>query len=68
MTEFLAARARECDPRRACVLHNDIAEAGDFSAISRLGYRQVAIFHVDVVDYAARIYGCLLYTSPSPRD
>ena len=64
VTEFLAARARECDPRRVCVLHNDIAEAGDFSAISRLGYRQVAIFHVDVVDYAARIYGRGLVSAP----
>ena len=64
VTEFLAARARECDPRRVCVLHNDIAEAGDFAAISRLGYRQVAIFHVDVVDYAARIYGRGLVSAP----
>ncbi len=57
VTQFLAARVRECDPKKVCILHNDIAEAGDFSVISRLGYRQVAVFHVDVVDYAARIYG-----------
>lgn len=64
VTEFLAARARECDPRKVCVLHNDIAEAGDFGAIARLGYRQAAIFHVDVVDYAARIYGRGLISAP----
>lgn len=64
VTEYLAARARECDPRQVCVLHNDIAEAGDLAAIARLGYLQVAIFHVDVVDYAARIYGRGLISAP----
>lgn len=56
VTAFLADLARDVDPRAVCVLHNDIAEAGDFAAIHRLGYPQVAIFHVDVVDYAAQIY------------
>ncbi len=62
VTEYLAGRAQEAD--RICVLHNDIAEAGDFAAIARLGFRQVAIFHVDVVDYAARIYGRGLVGAP----
>ncbi|MGC9530478.1 MAG: glycosyltransferase family 4 protein [Candidatus Bipolaricaulaceae bacterium] len=56
VTEFLRRAAQAHDPRRVCVVHNDICEAGDFAAIARLGYSQVAIFHVDVVDYAARIY------------
>jgi len=56
VTEFLRRRAREVDPGGTCVVHNDICEAGDFRAIADLGYRQVAIFHVDVVDYAASIY------------
>lgn len=48
--------ARDVDPTEVCVLHNDIAEAGDFAEIASLGYLQVAIFHVDVVDYVAQIY------------
>lgn len=56
VTDFLRTLARDVDPSRACVLHNDIAEAGDFAQIAALGYRQAAIFHVDVVDYVAQIY------------
>ncbi len=56
VTEFLARLAAEEDPNDILVLHNDIAEAGDFRAIAHLGYRQAAIFHVDVVDYVASIY------------
>lgn len=54
--EFLRGLARDGDPSQICVLHNDIAEAGDFAEIASLGYRQAAIFHVDVVDYIAQIY------------
>ena len=46
-------------------MHNDICEAGDFRTIADLGYRQVAIFHVDVVDYAASVY--LRGWLPAPR-
>lgn len=56
VTDFLRRLAREVDPSQICVLHNDIAEAGDFAQIAALGYRQAAIFHVDVVDYVAQIY------------
>ncbi len=56
VTQFLRDFARDVDPTEVCVLHNDIAEAGDFAEIASLGYRQVAIFHVDVVDYVAQIY------------
>lgn len=56
VTAFLADLARDVDPRDVCVVHNDIAEAGNFQAIARMGFRQVAIFHVDVVDYVAQIY------------
>ncbi len=56
VTAHLARLAHEVEPRAVCVLHNDIAEAGDFARIRKLGFRQAAIFHVDVVDYVARIY------------
>ena len=53
---FLADLRRNLNPQDVLVLHNDIAEAGDFEAIAGMGFRQVAIFHVDVVDYVANIY------------
>ncbi len=56
VTNFLTRLAQDVNPREVVVLHNDIAEAGDFQAIASLGYRQAAIFHVDVVDYTAQIY------------
>ncbi|HAZ27125.1 TPA: hypothetical protein DCY65_00620 [Candidatus Acetothermia bacterium] len=56
VTAFLADLSRDTDPRNVCVVHNDIAEAGDFATLGRMGFRQVAIFHVDVVDYAAQVY------------
>ncbi len=65
VTEYLAALARGSDPRAIPVLHNDLAEAGDFGAIRRLGFRQVTIFHVDVVDYAASIYLRGLVSAPA---
>ncbi len=64
VTEFLRELARTVDPRGVCVLHNDIAEAGDFREIAALGYRQAAIFHVDVVDYVASIYGRGIVSAP----
>lgn len=62
--QFLRNLARTVDPREVCVLHNDIAEAGDFGQIAALGYRQASIFHVDVVDYVAQIYGRKLLSAP----
>ncbi len=56
VTACLESLAGEVDPAGVVVLHNDIAEAGDFAQIARMGFRQAAIFHVDVVDYAAQIY------------
>lgn len=56
VTSFFAKLAKEENPRDVVVLHNDIAEAGDFRAIAQMGYRQAAIFHVDVADYASSIY------------
>jgi len=53
---FLSDLQRKHDPQDVVVLHNDIAEAGDFAMIARMGFRQAAIFHVDVVDYVANIY------------
>lgn len=54
--DFLTKLRGTVDPQDTVVLHNDIAEAGDFEKIGRMGFRQAAIFHVDVVDYVARIY------------
>jgi hypothetical protein len=56
VVSFLSDLRRKLDPQDVLVLHNDIAEAGDFEAIAHMGFRQVAIFHVDVVDYVANIY------------
>lgn len=55
-TEYLEGLARRWDPTRTCIVHHDVAEAPDFARLKALGYRQVGIFHVDVVDYVARIY------------
>lgn len=65
VTRFLQEFAREVNPSEVCVLHNDIVEAGDFREIARLGFRQAAIFHVDVVDYVSRIYLRETLTAPS---
>ena len=65
VTSFLADLAAQHDPRAICVIHNDMSEAGDFAAIHRLGFRQVTIFHVDVVDYAASIYLHGLISAPA---
>ncbi len=56
VTSWLRAQLGQLDPRDTVVLHNDIAEAGNFEEIHRMGFRQAAIFHVDVVDYTAQIY------------
>ncbi|MGB9861246.1 MAG: glycosyltransferase family 4 protein [Candidatus Bipolaricaulaceae bacterium] len=56
VTDFLAGFVKKENPEDVVVLHNDIAEAGDFRAIAQMGYKQAAIFHVDVVDYTARVY------------
>lgn len=65
VTNFLKGLAKDRDPQEVVVLHNDIAEAGDFQAIAKLGFRQAAIFHVDVVDYAAQIYLRGLVSAPT---
>ncbi len=54
--DFLRDLARRAPPQETVVIHNDISEAADFAAVAKLGYRQVAIFHVDVLDYVANIY------------
>ncbi|HEC62925.1 MAG TPA: hypothetical protein ENI38_00835, partial [Candidatus Acetothermia bacterium] len=55
-TSLLENLARRQDPTEICIVHNDICEAADFARVKELGFRQVAIFHVDVVDYTARVY------------
>jgi len=56
VTEELQRLAADGGARHTLVLHNDICEAGDYRRISRMGYRQATIFHVDVVDYVASVY------------
>ena len=56
VTELLRELKHRVDSRKTVILHNDIAEAGDFQRIAQMGFRQAAIFHVDVVDYVAQIY------------
>ncbi len=56
VVQHLRALRKTRDPRDVVVLHNDLAEAGDFEAIARMGFPQATIFHVDVVDYVAQIY------------
>lgn len=56
VTEYLRRLAAEVDPTRVCVVHNDVSEGPDFAAVRALGYKQIGIFHVDVVDYVSRIY------------
>lgn len=56
VTDYLRKLAGKIDPGTTCLVHNDISEAPDFAALRALGYRQIGIFHVDVVDYVARIY------------
>jgi len=55
-TEFLSSRLEEFPPERTAVVVNDVAEAPDMRALARLGYRQVSLWHVDVVDYFNRLY------------
>jgi glycosyltransferase involved in cell wall biosynthesis len=44
------------DPSTCAVLANDISEGPDFETLASRGYRVFTIFHVDVVDYVARLY------------
>lgn len=44
------------DPATCAVLANDISEGPDFATLGKRGYRVFTIFHVDVVDYVARLY------------
>ncbi|NOX45098.1 MAG: glycosyltransferase family 4 protein, partial [Caldiserica bacterium] len=53
---YLRRLAGEVDPATVCVVHNDVSEGPDFAAIRALGYRQIGILHVDVVDYVSHIY------------
>lgn len=65
VAEFLRDRKKDLDPSRCCIVHHDIAEAPDFALLKAWGFRQVGIFHVDVVDYVARIYLRNLVSAPT---
>jgi glycosyltransferase involved in cell wall biosynthesis len=65
VTAFLTELASRRDPQGICVIHNDLSEAGDFGTIRRLGFCQVTIFHVDVVDYAVSTYLHRLISAPT---
>jgi glycosyltransferase involved in cell wall biosynthesis len=45
------------DPAQTIVLANDVSEGPDFAALAARGFRVFTIYHVDVVDYVAAIYG-----------
>ncbi len=45
------------DPASTIVLANDVSEGPDFAALAARGFRIFTIYHVDVVDYVAAIYG-----------
>ena len=45
------------DPTRTVVLSNDVSEGPDFAALAMRGFRVYTIYHVDVIAYAAAIYG-----------
>lgn len=49
-------RALQEDPARTVVLANDVSEGPDFRGLAEMGYAVATIFHVDVVDYVAKMY------------
>ncbi len=51
-----AAGILQHDPACCVVLTNDISEGPDFAALGARGYRMIALWHVDVVDYFCRMY------------
>ena len=55
-TGFLSSRLAQFPPDRTVLIINDVAEAPDMAALARLGYHQVSLWHVDVVDYFNRLY------------
>ncbi len=44
------------DPNHVVILSNDISEGPAFRQLAGKGYRIFTIYHVDVVDYVARLY------------
>lgn len=44
------------DPKKVVILSNDISEGPAFRRLAGQGYRIFTIYHVDVVDYVARLY------------
>lgn len=55
-TQWLLARKKDYPPSSTVVVVNDISEGPDLALLRIEGYRIVSIWHVDVVDYFARIY------------
>jgi glycosyltransferase involved in cell wall biosynthesis len=47
---------RENREKIACVFANDVSEGPNFAELARLGVPFATIFHVDVVDFFARMY------------
>lgn len=44
------------DPRRTCVIVNDISEGPTLTRLATAGFPIVSLWHVDVVDYFNRLY------------
>ena len=49
-------------------LQKNLKELEDLSSSLNLGYIKRKKYFYDIIDDVVRLLGCLLYTSPSPRD
>lgn len=55
-TEWVLSRRDRFDPKRTCILVNDIAEGPNLAQLTKAGYPVVSVWHVDVVDYFNKLY------------
>ncbi|MBI4371561.1 MAG: glycosyltransferase [Elusimicrobia bacterium] len=55
-TEWLLSRRGGLPPRDTAVVVNDVSEGPDLAALAEAGYPLLSIWHVDVVDYFAKLY------------
>jgi len=55
--QAVTAEILRYEPSEVVVLSNDVAEGPAFRSLAAHGYRVFTIYHVDVVDYVASIYG-----------
>ncbi|MBI3551088.1 MAG: glycosyltransferase family 4 protein [Elusimicrobia bacterium] len=55
-TSWVLDRPARLDPRRTCIVVNDISEGPTLARLTRAGFPIVSLWHVDVVDYFNRLY------------